>query len=51
MCDESFFSVLDILSKYVIYEILIIMFRYSINISKEVNLDVKFMGGDYVILL
>lgn len=51
MCDECFLSVLDILSKFVIYEMLIIMFRYSINVGKEVNLDVKFMGGDYVILL
>lgn len=51
MCDESFLSALDIPSKHVAYEMSTITSRHSTNVSKEVNLDVKPMGGDHVIPL
>lgn len=51
LCDESFLSALDIPSKHVAYEMSTITSRHSTNNSKEVNLDVKPMGGDHVIPL
>lgn len=51
LCDERLLSALDIPSKPVTHKMSTITSRHSTNVSKEVNLDVKPMGGDHVIPL